>query len=105
VTREVDFHGIQMMPGDRIAMSTSLTSRDPEAWERPNEIRFDRQPSHLALGSSTHRCLGMHLARRELLIAEQEILANLPEFFLDGAEKVPFLLGNIIQVQELQLRW
>lgn len=105
VTRETEFRGVRMLAGDKVAMSTALTARDPEAWEAPGEIRFDRRPSHLSFGSSSHRCLGMHLARRELLIALQEMLATLPEFGLDPAEPVPFWLGSIIQVQKLPLIW
>ncbi|MDB5736515.1 MAG: hypothetical protein JWO65_183 [Sphingomonas bacterium] len=106
VTRETEFHGVTMMPGDKIAMSTSLTSRDPLAWgEAPDEVRFDRRPSHLAFGSSSHRCLGMHLARRELSIALEEMLAQLPEFELAEGEPIPFLLGPIIQVTKLPLVW
>jgi cytochrome P450 len=105
VTREIEFKGVRMMPGDKVAMSTALTSRDPEAWDDPNQIRFDRRPNHLTFGSSAHRCLGMHLARRELLIALEEMLSSLPEFRLDSAEPVPFWLSHIIQVQKLPLVW
>ncbi len=105
VTRETEFRGVRMLPGDKIAMSTALSSRDPEAWDQPNDIRFDRKPSHLSFGSSSHRCLGMHLARRELLIALQEMLSELPAFSLDPAAPVPFWMGNIIQVQKLPLVW
>ncbi len=105
VTRETEFHGVRMMPGDKVAMSTALSSRDPEAWQNPNEVKFDRRPNHLAFGSAAHRCLGMHLARRELLIALQEMLALLPPFTLDPDEPVPFWLASIIQVRKLPLIW
>jgi cytochrome P450 len=105
VTRETVFGGVTMMPGDKVAMSTAITGRDPAAWEKPDVVDFDRKPSHLTFGGSSHRCLGMHLARRELLIAIGEILAALPPFHLDAAEPVPFWLGNIIQVQKLPLVW
>ncbi len=106
VTREIEFRGVRMMPGDKVAMSTSMTSRDPEGWgEAPGEVRFDRRPSHLTFGSSSHRCLGMHLARRELLIALEEMLAQLPPFRLADGEPIPFMLGPIIQVQKLPLVW
>jgi cytochrome P450 len=82
-TRETEFRGVKMRPGDKIAMSTALTGLDPEAYEAPGEVRFDRKPSHLTFGSSSHRCLGMHLARRELQIALTEMLAGLPEFRIE----------------------
>src|SRR3546814_841796 len=79
VTRETEFKGVKMMPGDKVAMSTAITSRDPEAWTNPNEVDFNRKPGHLAFGSSSHRCLRMHFARRELIIAMETMLTELPE--------------------------
>jgi cytochrome P450 len=105
VTREVEFHGVRMLAGDKIATSTPLAGRDPEAWSEPDEVRFDRRPAHLTFGGSAHRCLGMHLARRELQIALQEMLASLPQFSLDPDAQVPFWLGSIIQVRALPLVW
>jgi cytochrome P450 len=105
VTRETVFKGVTMMPGDKVAISTTLSARDPQAWEAPGEIRFDGRPNHLAFGSSTHRCIGMHLARRELHVAIEVMLARLPSFRVDPAQQVPFWLGSITQVQKLPLVW
>lgn len=105
VTRETEFRGVTMLPGDKVAISTTLSARDPQAWEAPGEIRFDRRPNHLAFGSSTHRCIGMHLARRELHVAIEVMLARLPSFRVDPAQQVPFWLGSITQVQKLPLVW
>lgn len=97
--------GVTMMPGDYIAMSTPLAGRDPEAYEAPNEVRLDRKPAHVTLGFGIHRCLGQHLARRELQIAMAEFLEAIPQFTLKPGFKVPFFIGNIIHVEELQLVW
>ncbi|HEX4095151.1 MAG TPA: cytochrome P450, partial [Caulobacteraceae bacterium] len=105
VTQETVFGGVKMMPGDKVAMSTTLSGRDPQAWESPNELRFDRKPRHLSFGGSSHRCLGIHLARQELQVAIDEMLTDLPEFVIDPKQPVPFWLGSIIQVQKLPLIW
>jgi cytochrome P450 len=105
VTRDTEFKGVTMKAGDKVAISTSLSARDPDAWEAPSEIRFDRRPNHLAFGSASHRCIGMHLARRELHVALEELLARLPVFRVDPAQQVPFWLGSITQVQKLPLVW
>lgn len=105
VTRDIEFHGVQMRQGDKVATATSLAGRDPEAWPAPGEVRFERKPGHLTFGGSSHRCLGMHLARRELLVAYQEMFASLPEFRLDRSSPVPFWMGSVIQVRQLPLVW
>ncbi len=96
---------VTFMPGDYIAMSTPLAGRDPEYYEAPNEVRLDRKPSHVTLGFGIHRCLGQHLARRELQIAVQEFLAAVPTFKIEPGFDVPFFLGNVIHVDKLPLVW
>jgi cytochrome P450 len=105
VTRDTEFCGVTMKAGDRITMSTAISARDPEAWPEPDTVDFNRKPAHLAMGSSSHRCLGMHLARRELIIAIELLLSELPPFHLDPDKPVPVWLGNIIQCKELPLVW
>jgi cytochrome P450 len=56
-------------------------NRDPDAFEYPDEIRFDRrQNRHLAFGAGIHRCLGSNLGRRELVIGLEEFLRTVPTF-------------------------
>jgi cytochrome P450 len=97
--------GVTIMPGDYVAMSTPLAGRDPDLYDQPNQVRLDRKPSHLTLGFGIHRCLGQHLARRELQIAMQEFLAAIPSFSIEPGFRVPFFLGNVIHVEQLRLVW
>jgi cytochrome P450 len=96
---------VTFMPGDYVAMSTPLAGRDPEYYDSPQEVRLDRKPAHVTLGYGIHRCLGQHLARRELQIALQEVLAAIPTFRVAPDFSVPFFLGNVIHVDKLQLTW
>lgn len=83
VTTEVVVHGRKMRPGDRVLMSWGLSGRDPQAFERPDELDFERgNVRHLGFGVGPHRCLGMHLARRIIKIALEEWCARIPHFSL-----------------------
>ena len=93
------------MPGDIVAISTVLAGRDPAAYEAPEEIRLDRRPRHVSLGNGIHRCLGQHLARRELQTAIEEFLGAIPQFGLAPGFKPPFLLSGILHINALQLVW
>jgi cytochrome P450 len=104
-SKPYEIDGQTMMPGDFIAMSTPLAGRDPEAYESPNEIRLDRRPTHVTLGHSIHRCLGQHLARRELQTAIEEFLKAIPRFRVEPGFKVPFFLGNVMHIPTLPLTW
>ena len=61
---------------------------------------------HIAFGAGPHRgCLGSHLARIELQVLYEQMLARLPEFRLDDSKPVKFHAGNIIAIDSLPLRW
>lgn len=69
VSKEIEVVGQTLLPGDFVIMLTPLAGRDPEAYDDPQAVRLDRKPAHATLGHSLHRCLGQHLARRELQTA------------------------------------
>ncbi len=104
-SKQYELDGQTFLPGDFISMSTPLAGRDPEAYDAPNEVRLNRKPTHVTLGHGIHRCLGQHLARRELQIAIEEFVKVVPQFQIEPGYQVPFFLGNIIHVPTLPLTW
>jgi cytochrome P450 len=104
-TRETTIQGVTILPGDKVAMSTTLAGRDAEAFEHPHEIRLDRKPTHSSFGFGGHFCLGVHLARRELRIALEELLQALPEFSIKPGAVISSQVGGIIQPTTLPLVW
>lgn len=103
-TKEVVFEGVKMMPGDKVAMSTTIAGRDPEEFPEPAVVRFDRNPRHVSWGFGPHMCVGMHLAKREMRIAIEEFLARVPEFRVQADHVVELHLG-MIQPVKLPLVW
>jgi cytochrome P450 len=102
--KEIIFKGVKMMPGDKIAMSTTLAGRDPAEYERANEVILDRKPKHVSFAYGPHLCVGMHLARREMRIAMEEFLRLVPDFRIKPDYVVHSHLG-MIQPVELPLVW
>ena len=102
--KEMEIDGIRFMPGDKVAMSTTLAGRDPAEFDDPGDVRLDRKPRHVAFGFGIHTCVGMHLARRELRIAMEEFLARIPTFRLKPGHTVVSYLG-MIQPVALPLVW
>lgn len=103
--KEIEIAGVRVMPGDRVAMSTTLANRDAGKYDAPNEIRLDRAPSHDSFAHGVHRCVGMHLARRELHIAIEEFLGAIPPFRIAPGATIVSTLGPIIQPETLPLVW
>jgi cytochrome P450 len=107
VTRDIEFHGVQLKQGDMVYALVSGANRDPRHWERADEFVIDRKKNnHFGFASGPHRCLGMHLARREMAIAVQEWLAVMPHFELDSDATLQERGGGAMMALEtLPLRW
>jgi cytochrome P450 len=105
VVNETQIRGVTFKPGDKVAMSTTLANRDPAAFEAVDEVRLDRQPAHISFAFGIHRCIGSHLARREMVIAMEEFLKEIPEFRLKPGVEIVTHLGGIIQPNALQFIW
>jgi cytochrome P450 len=73
--------GVQIKRGDHIMCYNAAGNFDPAEFDDPWEIRFDRPSNrHFTLAGGPHRCLGSHLARRELRIALGQFLDRVPTF-------------------------
>jgi cytochrome P450 len=72
----------------------------------PFEVRFDRDENrHLAFGGGVHRCLGSHLARRELRITLREWHRRIPDYWIKpGHEELEYPPG-LRHVKDLTLAW
>jgi cytochrome P450 len=103
--KPVQIAGVQIMPGDKVAMATTLANRDPAVFPQPNEILLDRKPRQMTFGYGPHRCVGAPLARRELTIAMEEFLSAIPEFHLKPGVTIMTYLGGMIQPATLPLIW
>lgn len=105
-TKEITMKGVTIKPGDKVTMATSLAARDPLAYDNVNQVDFNRPtPRHLTFGAGIHSCLGLHLARREILVAMEEVFAALPPFTVNPEIPVPFFVGGIHHVVSLPLVW
>jgi cytochrome P450 len=103
--KETQIRGVTIKPGDKVAMSTTLANRDPLEFEAVDEVRLDRQPAHISFAYGPHRCIGSHLARREMVIAMEEFLAAIPQFRVKPGVEIVTHLGGIIQPNVLPLVW
>jgi cytochrome P450 len=103
-TKETEFGGVKMMPGDKVAVHTTLAGRDPEEFPEPGEVRLGRKPRHVSFGFGPHMCVGMHLAKREMRIAIEEFVQRIPQFSVKPGHDIEYHLG-MIQPVTLPLVW
>jgi cytochrome P450 len=82
-TREVTINGRKIPEGERISLMWIAANRDPQAFDTPDEIRLERdQQSNLVYGGGIHYCLGAPLARLELRVTIETLLAHTTEISL-----------------------
>jgi cytochrome P450 len=107
VTRDAEFYGVELKKGDMVYALVSGANRDPRAYERAEEFVIDRKRNHhMGFANGPHRCLGAHLARRELQIAVQEWLRAIPDFRIAaGAELSERGGGAMMSLTSLPLVW
>lgn len=103
--KETEIRGVTIKPGDKIAMCTTLAGRDSETYPDPHSVDLSRSAAHVSFAVGPHFCLGVHLARRELRIAYEELLSALPEFSIAEGAEILSQQGGIIQPKTLPLVW
>jgi cytochrome P450 len=104
-TEDTELEGCPVKAGSFTLVMIGAANVDPEEYDDPNDVRFDRDPNrHLAFGGGVHRCLGSHLARRELRIALREWHARIPEYELKPGSKLEYPPG-LRTVENLELMW
>ena len=68
------FEGGTIPAGYPVLLLTGAATRDPRAFDRPDDFDIDRPPSvAIGLGHGVHSCLGAALARMESRIAIEEL--------------------------------
>ena len=82
-TVDHDLHGERIREGDEILLLYGAANRDPRAFQDPDVLDVARlQARHVAFGFGTHFCLGAHLARLEIRVMFEELLARIPDWEL-----------------------
>jgi cytochrome P450 len=104
-SEDVTIDGHQVERGQSVVVLLAAANRDPEVFDAPDELRFDRPNvrRHVAFGGGPHFCFGAPLARLEV----RSVLDGL----LDGGR--PTLAGparwrlnaNLRGLDSLPVRW
>ena len=105
VTQDTDFHGCPMKKGDMVMVANPSASRDEAEFDNPTEIQLDRQiTTHYSFAGGPHRCVGAHLARKELAIALEEWHKRIPNYEVTNTEGL-VEAGPQVGLERLELGW
>ena len=93
-TVDTEIGGCPVPAGSPVSVLNGAANRDESRWDRAEEWDVDREPvGHVAFGTGAHQCLGMHLARVELIAGINAVLDRLPDLRLDPAADPPVIAG------------
>jgi cytochrome P450 len=104
-TGDSELAGCPFSAGTMVMVSLGAANVDPAEFDDPFEVRFEREENrHLGFGGGVHRCLGSHLARRELRVTLREWHRRIPEYELKPGIELRYAAG-LRTVENLELVW
>ncbi len=120
VTHDTEFMGRAMTAGQKCMLLFESANRDATRFDDPFRFDVERHPNeHLAFGFGTHYCLGQALARLELKVMFEQLLARMPDLelaadpaelprrranFISGLESMPVRFSTSRPVGKTSLR-
>lgn len=82
-TVDHELHGQQIRQGDELLLLYASANRDASTFTDPDVLDVTRAHNrHVAFGFGTHFCLGAQLARIEIRVMFEELLARMPDWNL-----------------------
>ncbi len=95
-TTDTELAGCPVDAGDWVLLAFPAANRDPEVFERADEVVIDRARNrHSTFGLGIHRCIGSNLARLEIAIALEHWLRRFPTFSLSDPAAVTYSAGQV----------
>ncbi len=85
-TRDTEVRGVPIAKGDRVTLWYPSANRDESVFEDPSRFDIGRSPNHHVAfgGGGRHYCLGANLARREIALLFEALLARTGEIEVTG---------------------
>ena len=106
LTQDYEMHGVLLKKGDKINCVLPAANYDPEVFENPKNVDFDRpRKPNLAFAGGVHSCMGAHLARLEVKICIEEFLRRIPDFKVADGFNIEYFPGGVVGPKSLPLVW
>jgi cytochrome P450 len=93
-----DLAGQTLEDAERVLLVLSSANRDSAVFDRPEGFVCPRSRNpHMAFGSGVHRCIGEHLARLEMRIVAEELLAMAPRYRIADGYRPEWSSGPVVR--------
>jgi cytochrome P450 len=81
-SQDVECGGTIIPKDSQVRLCLATANRDTVRFGDPDPVDITNRAGHLAFGGGPHRCLGSHLARRELRLVVEEFHRMIPNYEL-----------------------
>ena len=100
-TRDVELGGQLVQEGQKLLLLYPSANRDEAVFTDPFTFDIERSPNeHVAFGFGSHFCLGNSLARLELRIMFETLMARLPDLELATPDEPTYRPANFVSGYE-----
>jgi cytochrome P450 len=100
-----EFEGGTIRAGHPVLLVTGAATRDPRAFDRPDDFIIDRPPSvAIGFGHGVHSCLGAALARMESRIAIEELAKRWRRLDVDESGLARVHMSNVAGYRNVPVR-
>lgn len=91
---DTEVEGVMVPAGNRVHLCLGAANHDPAVFKNPEEYDIFRDKSHqMGFGFGPHRCLGMDVARQEMIVAISGLMDRFPKMRLDPDKPRPVYRG------------
>ena len=97
---DTEVSGEQIRAGEYVLLNFGSANVDPRHWNDPDRFDLDREDKrHVTFGRGLHQCIGQHLARMEMRLVAEELLARTQSFTLNGqVHRVTWPLTTVVHM-------
>ncbi|HEV7341673.1 MAG TPA: cytochrome P450 [Sphingopyxis sp.] len=106
IVQDTELEGVQLRAGDCILAPLPLVGWDEGLNPDPKRVSVERQfYRHAAFGAGIHTCLGLHLARMELIVFYRAWFARVGHFEQVQKGDETCRGGSVMALEHLHLAW
>jgi cytochrome P450 len=103
---KVTVRDTEIPEGSTVMLLYGSANRDPEMFDDPEEFKLGRDSNrHVGFGQGIHRCVGAPLARLELKVVLEQVLARLPGLRLAAPDAAVARYGTSRSYRKLEVCW
>ena len=93
-TKDTEVEGTVIPKGARVNIWLGAGNRDPKVFDKPDAFDIHRpKQHHLGFGLGPHRCLGMDVAKQEMIVAINGLMDRWPNLHYDPSQPKPIFAG------------